>query len=29
MNKILDVVEDIKENITDKQYKIIMIFFKK
>ena len=24
MNKILDVVEDIKENITDKQYKIIM-----
>ena len=24
MNKILDVVEDIKENITDNQYKIIM-----
>ena len=24
MNKILDVVEDIKEIITDKQYKIIM-----
>ncbi len=24
MNKILDVVEDIKQNITDKQYKTIM-----
>ena len=24
MNKILDVVEDIKQNITDKQYKKIM-----
>ena len=24
MNKILDVVEDIKQNITDNQYKIIM-----
>ena len=24
MDKILDVVEDIKENITDNQYKIIM-----
>ena len=24
MNKILDVVEDIKQNITDKQYKILM-----
>ena len=24
MNKILDVVEDIKQNITDSQYKIIM-----
>ncbi len=24
MNKILDVVEDIKENITDNLYKIIM-----
>ena len=24
MNKILDVVEDIKQNITDNQYKTIM-----
>ena len=24
MNKILDVVEDIKQNITDSQYKTIM-----
>ena len=24
MNKILDVMEDIKQNITDNQYKIIM-----
>ena len=24
MNKILDVIEDIKQNITDNQYKIIM-----
>ena len=24
MNKILDVVEDIKQNITDNQYKLIM-----
>jgi hypothetical protein len=24
MNKILDVVEDIKQNITDNQYKMIM-----
>ncbi len=24
MNKILDVIEDIKENITDNQYKLIM-----
>ncbi len=24
MNKILDIVEDIKQNITDNQYKIIM-----
>ena len=24
MNKVLDVVEDIKQNITDNQYKIIM-----
>ena len=24
MNKILDVVEDIKQNITDNQYKILM-----
>ena len=24
MDKILDVVEDIKQNITDNQYKIIM-----
>jgi len=24
MNKILDVVEDIKQNITDKQYKTVM-----
>ena len=24
MNKILDVVEDIKQNITDNQYNIIM-----
>ena len=24
MNKILDVVEDIKQNITDNQYKIFM-----
>ncbi len=24
MNKILDVVEDFKQNITDTQYKIIM-----
>ena len=24
MNKILDVMEDIKQNITDHQYKIIM-----
>ncbi len=24
MNKILDVVEDIKQNIADNQYKIIM-----
>ena len=24
MNKILDVMEDVKQNITDNQYKIIM-----
>ncbi len=24
MNKILDVMEDIKQNITDNQYKILM-----
>ncbi len=24
MNKILDIVEDIKQNITDNQYKLIM-----
>ena len=24
MNKVLDIVEDIKQNITDNQYKIIM-----
>ena len=24
MNKILDVMEDVKHNITDNQYKIIM-----
>jgi hypothetical protein len=24
MNKILDVVEDVKQNITDNQYKTIM-----
>ena len=27
MNKILDVVEDIKQNITDNQYKTIMDSF--
>ena len=24
MNKILDIMEDIKQNITDSQYKIVM-----